>query len=112
MGAIARMAQQPHPRPRPEILPALLQPPSTPHLTRRPATHQPRSARLKAGQLGPDRALDARAHGLDDLHARPPLRVALDEVPRRRLGAGALDHVLDRRCVLLALLAVAPVLVG
>ena len=39
------------PRPRPDILPALLQPPPTTHLTRRPATDQPRSPPPQAGQL-------------------------------------------------------------
>ena len=51
MGHSRDLAQQPHPRPRPDILPALLQPPPTPHLTRRPATHQPRSPSPRAGQL-------------------------------------------------------------
>src|SRR4051794_18008878 len=51
MGARPRLAHQHTTRPRPGILAALLQPPPTPRLTRRPATHQPRSPRPWAGQL-------------------------------------------------------------
>jgi hypothetical protein len=51
MGQITELAHQPPPRPRPGIVPSLLQPPPTPHLTRRPATHQPRSPRPRAGHL-------------------------------------------------------------
>jgi Integrase core domain/leucine-zipper of insertion element IS481 len=51
MGEVADLAQQPPTRPRPAIVPALLQPPPTTHLTRRPATHQPRSARPTARHL-------------------------------------------------------------
>ena len=43
-----------HPtRPRPVIVPALLQPPQAAHRRRRPTTHHPRSARPRAGQLAP-----------------------------------------------------------
>ncbi len=52
MGTRSRLAQQHTPRPGPAKLPALLQPPPTTHLTRRPAPHQPRSPRPWAGQLG------------------------------------------------------------
>ena len=38
-------------QPSPVIVPALLQPAKAPHLTRRPATHQPRSPRPRAGRL-------------------------------------------------------------
>jgi len=51
MGTRPRMAQQHHPRPRPDILPALLQPPQATHLTRPPPTHHPRSQPTWAGQL-------------------------------------------------------------
>src|SRR3954451_21432444 len=59
----------------------------------------------------PQPLLDRRDHGLDHLHARKALRVPLHEVPRRPLGARALEHVLDGLAVGGPLAAVAPVLV-
>ena len=57
--------------------------------------------------------LDLGVHRLDHRDARVALRVARDHVPAREgLLVGAGDHVLDRQLVLVALLAVAPVLVG
>src|SRR5205085_12455351 len=61
---------------------------------------------------GPHAALDLGVDGLDHLHAGVALGVPLDQVPRRVLGVGALQHVLQRPDVMLSLLAVAPVLVG
>src|SRR5690242_19765810 len=52
MGTQPRLAQLNQPRPRPVIVPALLQPPTTALRLRRPTTHQPRPARPEAGQLG------------------------------------------------------------
>ena len=46
---------QPSPRPRPVIVPALLQPPAAPQQPQRPATHHPHSQRTWAGQLAPSR---------------------------------------------------------
>src|SRR3954447_4565901 len=72
-----RLALLHPPRPRPGILASLLQPTPTPHLTRRPTTHQPRSPRPEAGHLAP---------------ARPPLGSKLPGLPpRARLAA--LAHV-------------------
>ena len=45
MGARPHLALIDPPQPRAGILPSLLQPPKATHLTRRPATHQPRSPR-------------------------------------------------------------------
>src|SRR3954452_14668300 len=58
----------------------------------------------------PHPRLERGVDRLDHLHARPLLLVPLDEVPGRPRRVGAVEHVLDGSRVLLALLAVAPVL--
>src|SRR4051812_19486936 len=99
MGPRPRLALLDPTRPRPGILAALLQPPQTPHLTRRPATHQPRSPRPRAGQLGGPADASAQrrelgvvdgACGVQALEARQ--RVARRRRPRpRRRRARMLD---------------------
>src|SRR6185437_13416687 len=62
--------------------------------------------------VGAHPVLDRRDHGLDHLDPGPPLAVAFDQRPRRVRRVGAVEHVLDRVLVLLALVPIAPVLVG
>ena len=69
--------------------------------------------RLPLGALAAaDRSLDGLVDGLDHAQPRVPLGVALDEVPRRLGGARLREHVLHGLGVLIALLPVAPILVG
>src|SRR5258706_1078307 len=74
------------------------------------------SASRCAGTPGlPDRLqrrLDALAQALERLDAREVLVVGGDDVPRSRVGGGALDHVVHGARVIRPLLAVAPVLGG
>src|SRR5690242_9322793 len=105
MGTQPRLAQLNQPRPRPVIVPALLQPPTTALRLRRPTTHQPRPARPEAGQLGAiwsSAAPDFGARSVVDRFAQiePKVLLAVDgyryggkDFDRRSIVAGLRDDM-------------------
>src|SRR5215216_2466783 len=96
-----RLAQLPPTRPRPVIVPALLQPPTPAQRRRRPTTHHPRPPSAQAGHLGDrgarglqrgdalERRLLGRARAEDVAGADAP-RMALQRGPELVLRLAAL----------------------